>query len=33
MRDTDLSHFNDYGYSLVTKWLVPQLQKLAGKKQ
>ena len=33
VRDTDLSHFNDYGYSLVTKWLVPQLQKLAGKKQ
>jgi len=31
-RDTDRSHFNDYGYALVTKWLVPQLQKLAKQK-
>jgi lysophospholipase L1-like esterase len=27
-RDDDLSHFNDYGYAQITKWLVPQLQKL-----
>jgi hypothetical protein len=31
-RDADRSHFNDYGYALVTKWLVPQLQKLAKQK-
>src|SRR5262249_49047590 len=28
-RFTDLSHFNDYGYQQITRWLVPQLQKLA----
>jgi lysophospholipase L1-like esterase len=28
-RDADRSHFNDYGYRQITKWLVPQLQKLA----
>jgi hypothetical protein len=28
-RDLDRSHFNDYGYQQITKWLVPQLQKLA----
>jgi lysophospholipase L1-like esterase len=28
-RDTDRSHFNDYGYQQITKWLVPQLQNLA----
>jgi lysophospholipase L1-like esterase len=31
-RDEDLSHFNDYGYAQITKWLVPQLQKLANQK-
>jgi lysophospholipase L1-like esterase len=31
-RDADQSHFNDYGYTQVTKWLVPQLQKLAQQK-
>lgn len=28
-RDADRSHFNDYGYQQITKWLVPKLQKLA----
>ncbi len=31
-RDTDRGHFNDYGYRQITKWLVPQLQKLASQK-
>jgi hypothetical protein len=30
-RDVDSSHFNVYGYQQITKWLVPQLQKLAAK--
>jgi hypothetical protein len=30
-RDVDSSHFNEYGYKQITKWLVPQLQKLASK--
>jgi lysophospholipase L1-like esterase len=29
-RDTDRSHFNDYGYKKITVWLAPKLQKLAG---
>ncbi len=31
-RDVDRSHFNDYGYKQITRWLVPQLQKLANQK-
>jgi hypothetical protein len=31
-RDVDSSHFNEYGYKQITKWLVPQLQKLANSK-
>jgi len=31
-RDTDRSHFNEYGYQQITKWLAPQLQKLANNK-
>lgn len=31
-RDVDQSHFSDYGYQQITKWLVPQLQKLTKKK-
>ena len=27
-RDVDRSHFNEYGYQQITKWLVPQLEKL-----
>jgi lysophospholipase L1-like esterase len=30
-RDVDSSHFNEYGYKQITKWLVPQLQKLDAK--
>ncbi len=33
VRDADRSHFNDYGYALVTKWLVPQFQKLVKQKR